>query len=215
MKKKVVSTEITVHQAHELILKLEKAGLTPEIVQRVIQSSGNRFAKEIVELVWLFERFEIWKTIKMGGLQDKDNICKKIKNETRQITCFASELLDEVPLMAGESRISLLIFSVAELGFKERANYREICDRAKSLGLKLCPAEVGPQLWRQHEEHLGGRIYIGMCPLEDTYNSYSPVIFEVERRIDGWWLYTVHASFNNYFSEDCRFVFTTPVNMAP
>ena len=50
MAKNIVS-QISVHQEHELLVKLEAAGLTGELAQKVIESRGNALAKEIVGLV--------------------------------------------------------------------------------------------------------------------------------------------------------------------
>ena len=42
---------ISVHNEHEFLLKLEKAGLTNELVQRVIDSKGNDLATKVVRLI--------------------------------------------------------------------------------------------------------------------------------------------------------------------
>jgi hypothetical protein len=43
--------ELSVHVEHELLLKLETAGLTQEMAQRIIQSQGNRLAQELVDFL--------------------------------------------------------------------------------------------------------------------------------------------------------------------
>ncbi|MFZ2201786.1 MAG: hypothetical protein WAV56_00125 [Microgenomates group bacterium] len=46
-----IVSQISVHQEHELLAKLEAAGLTGQLAQKVIQSRGNTLAKEIVALI--------------------------------------------------------------------------------------------------------------------------------------------------------------------
>ncbi len=47
----MVSRPLSVHQEHELLGKMEVAGLDRELAQRIIDSKGNRLAAEVVELV--------------------------------------------------------------------------------------------------------------------------------------------------------------------
>jgi len=53
MKKSMVSQNrtISVHKEHELLLKLETAGLTDELAQRVIDSKGNELATKVVKFI--------------------------------------------------------------------------------------------------------------------------------------------------------------------
>jgi len=48
-----VNRKLSVHQEHELLLKLEAAGLDEAAAQRVIESRGNKLAKEMLGLVGL------------------------------------------------------------------------------------------------------------------------------------------------------------------
>ena len=47
----MVSRTLSVHQEHEVLLKLETAGLTDELAQRVIDSKGNDLAMKVVRLI--------------------------------------------------------------------------------------------------------------------------------------------------------------------
>lgn len=47
----VVSRNLSVHKEHEVLLKLEAAGLTDELAQRVIDSKGNNLAAKVVRLI--------------------------------------------------------------------------------------------------------------------------------------------------------------------
>ncbi len=48
-----VNRELSVHQVHELLLKLEAAGLTEAVAQKIIESRGNKLAKDMLGLVGL------------------------------------------------------------------------------------------------------------------------------------------------------------------
>ncbi len=47
----MVSRDLSLHQAHELLLKLEAAGLNPKLAQRIIDSQGNNLAGMVVRLI--------------------------------------------------------------------------------------------------------------------------------------------------------------------
>ena len=46
-----IVSQISVHQEHELLVKLGAAGLTGQLAQKVIESRGNTLAKDIVALI--------------------------------------------------------------------------------------------------------------------------------------------------------------------
>jgi hypothetical protein len=47
----IVSRTLSVHKEHEVLLKLEAAGLTDELAQRVVDSKGNDLAMKVVRLI--------------------------------------------------------------------------------------------------------------------------------------------------------------------
>jgi hypothetical protein len=47
----IVSRTLSVHKEHEALLKLEAAGLTDELAQKVIDSKGNDLAAKVVRLI--------------------------------------------------------------------------------------------------------------------------------------------------------------------
>ena len=47
----MVSRTLSVHKEHEVLLKLETAGLNDELAQRVIESPGNELAAKVVKLI--------------------------------------------------------------------------------------------------------------------------------------------------------------------
>ena len=66
MAKNIVS-QISVHQEHELLAKLEAAGLTGPLAQKVIESRDNALAKEVVSLIRGpgpdFPNYSVWSTM--------------------------------------------------------------------------------------------------------------------------------------------------------
>jgi gamma-glutamyl:cysteine ligase YbdK (ATP-grasp superfamily) len=57
-------------------------------------------------------------------------------------------LLDEMDFseVATIIEADLILVSLKELGFKKGATSEEVLERARELGLELCPAEAAPQL---------------------------------------------------------------------
>ena len=47
----IISRTLSVHKEHEVLLKLETAGLTDELAQKVIGSKGNELAAKVVRLI--------------------------------------------------------------------------------------------------------------------------------------------------------------------
>jgi hypothetical protein len=65
-----------------------------------------------------------------------------------------------------EKEVELITVSAGELGFKKAAKRTQIYEEAISLGLELCPSDVGPLL-RLHytEQPMGERLLVGMDPI--------------------------------------------------
>ncbi len=77
--------------------------------------------------------------------------------------------------------------TVADLGFKSGATTKEIFDRAREIGLELCPPETGPHYRLAHpEQPLHDWCYMGMEPVADSGGV--PYVFGVGRGEDGLWL---------------------------
>lgn len=59
MSKDVVSRTLSVHQEHELLMKLEDAGLGKEEAQLIIDSKDNELARKLIDLVKVRPTFNI------------------------------------------------------------------------------------------------------------------------------------------------------------
>lgn len=136
--------------------------------------------------------FRVWKTITIGTKSVKE-LRKEILRDGMKIGSRASDILDKVEVCPKPMKLDLVVLSVKELGFKSDATYSEICAKAKSLALELCPPEVGPQLRLQYQDHPKGKwIVIAMEAIRDSSDYLS--LFDVGRDGDGVWLDAFNGS---------------------
>ena len=146
--------------------------------------SGELVVKEIER------KFNVWKTINLGtGLKTTDDFRKALKGRGFNIGNWANDILGKPAFTAATeaTEIDLVKVTVAELGFKKGARRDQIYERAKELGLELCPSEVGPQLRLQYQDQPNGEwLLIGMEPVADSDGDLN--VFGVRRHDSGRWL---------------------------
>jgi len=70
----------------------------------------------------------------------------KLKEKAIYLSDYGKDLLYKTEFSASKESYQLVRFTVGELGFPNGATTDEVYAKAKTLGLDLCPAEVGPQL---------------------------------------------------------------------
>jgi hypothetical protein len=95
-------------------------------------------------------------------------LINKLKDNHFSFGYYANDIIrkNTFTVVLEEKEIQLIKISVAELGFKIGATYRNLCLRAKEIGLTLCPSEVGPQLRLQYKDQPSGEcLNIGMEPI--------------------------------------------------
>jgi hypothetical protein len=92
--------------------------------------------------------FRIWRTIKLGEYRDVRSI--RAAFDTSHCPLVMSESVDEAigrpsfPFIEAKTEIDLVMISVVELGFPQHgASLNAIYTRARSLGLELCPPDLG------------------------------------------------------------------------
>ena len=155
----------------------------PKAVQKIL---SNAFCPPEAAI----PKFKTWKTIKLGtGLKTADDFRKTLKDNGFNISDSASDILRKPAFTAAveETEIDLVKVTVGELGFKKGARRDQIYERAKELGLELCPLEVGPQLRLQYQDQPNGEwILAAMEPIVDSGGD--PGLFIVERDGSGRWL---------------------------
>jgi hypothetical protein len=119
------------------------------------------------------EKLAIWKTVKLGMLKSPDKYLEALKAQGIEIGLDADDLLSQMPCAQEETELDLVVTSLGQLGIMDGLyRYEAICDRAIQIGLKLCPAEVGPasrlifaKQQRQHNElFIAMRFVLGLGP---------------------------------------------------
>lgn len=156
------------------------------------------------QMVW-----PIWKTIKLGtGFKTADDFRAVLKQGGFKIGEWANNILGKPVFVVDneETEVDLVKITVAELGFKDGATRQDICQRAKELGLELCPPEVGPQLRLQYKDQpLGEWLVIAMEPI--TVSDGVLLVFSVEHYDGGLWLFSNDGNPDRFWDGDDRFVF--------
>lgn len=192
--------ELNLGQVEALVNKL--GGM--EGVRRFL--SGELVVKE------LECQLKIWKTIKLGtGLKTADEFRKALKDKGFNISDWANDILGKSAFTVAteETEVDLVKVTVAELGFRKGVRRDQIYERAKELGLELCPPEVGPQLRLQCQDQPNGEwVLIGMEPITDSDGGLC--VFRVGRADSGLWLYSYWGDPGGLWGPDRRWVFRLP-----
>lgn len=153
----------------------------------------------------------------MGGL-DKDQLqlklnelCRRTSGEVN-ISQFAQDKLNDIynspefiHHIQNPEKINLVRLKVRDLGFPNGATIQEIYDKAKELGLELCPDELGPyQRINDTEQSLDNWYLIAMKQFADRDGH--PYVFNLVRNDYGLWLHC-WAEPDSRWSADYEFVF--------
>ena len=159
-------------------------------------------------------KFKTWKTIKLGtGLKTADDFREVLKDNGFKVSGWANDILGKSAFTVATEgiEVDLVKVTVAELGFKKGARRDQIYERAKELGLELCPPEVGPQLRLQyHDQPNGEWLFIGMEPIADSVGDLN--VFYVKRNDSELWLNSDWSNPGNVWNPDDQWVFRLPRN---
>ena len=146
-----------------------------------------------------------------NGGKNKDQLIQELiaKNinilKNIPIREYAEDMINSKDFTISETRedISLVRLTVKDIGFPDGATTDQIYQRAKDLGLELCPAETGPNLRLQNStlEYT----LIAMKQIADRLGN--PRVFYLGRdgrglRLDGAW-----AEPDREWASDSKFVF--------
>jgi len=110
------------------------------------------------------------KTIKLGtGLKTKEDFIKAIEQQQGEVNDRAKEIMDNPEFSVSEEEYNenLIILSVEMLRAHNNGTIGNIFDKARELGLELCPAEIGPQYRIQYLKREVRSFLIGMNPIFD------------------------------------------------
>lgn len=167
---------------------------------------------EIVVSVPTHPEFSIWKTIKLGtNLKTADDFRRAIKQANMKISDWGNDILDKPSFTVNEMEmdVDLVNVSMMDLGFKDKAYRRDIIAKTLSLGLELCPAEVGPQLRLQYADQPKGEwLIIEMEPITDPNGNLH--VFYVGRDRIECWLRGDYGYPDGFRSAHHRFIFVRP-----
>ncbi len=148
----------------------------------------------------------VWKTVTVGNLPKDAKSRRKILTDVGiRISDWGGDILDRIQ-PAKPTEIELVLVTVSELGFPDRATVSQIYAALPSFDLEPCPAEVGPRLRLAYtDQPLDEWIMVGMEPIADSGGGLR--VFSVERGDDGLWLCSRYAGPAYRYSGVSRWVF--------
>jgi hypothetical protein len=114
----------------------------------------------------------VWRTITLGVHRNVNAIRDAFERANIAVGDSADEVLGRPAFtFAQEPRtLSLVIISVAELGFDTKAALADIHARGVRLGLELCPEEVAPQLRLDYRQQPTNEfLHVAMTPQRMYY----------------------------------------------
>jgi hypothetical protein len=92
---------------------------------------------------------KVWKTVTLGTRKGVDGYRAALERAAIKIGDSADEILGRPAFSYSTTKteVELVVLSVAQLGVEAEAEpLASVYQRARRIGLDLCPAEVGPQL---------------------------------------------------------------------
>src|SRR3989338_4883715 len=150
--------------------------------------------------------------IELGtGITDGPTFQKAIEAQGMKIYRPGAEMLKNPDFKVVGERVNaeLVEVSVRSLGFETATRYDNICERAKELGLAVCPAEVGPQLRLQYKDQpLDEYLIVAMNAINDSGGR--PGVFSMGAEGDGLWLGAAYGRPGDEWAPEDRFVFLRP-----
>src|SRR3989344_3397632 len=114
--------------------------------------------------------------IKIGGKTSRELI-DELQGQKINVSPYAEAMLksEKFTVSKKSENLTLVRLKVKDLGFRKEPTIDQIYERAKSLGLDLCPAEVGPHLRLQYQDQpLGEWFYIAMKQISDRVQARAP-----------------------------------------
>ena len=123
-------------------------------------------------------KFQIWRTTTLGAYKGVNGYRNALDAAGIKIGDSADEILGRPAFRyAGmKTEVELTLLSAAKLGAESESALSDLYNRAKRIGLELCPAEVGPQLRLDYRNQpLGESLNIAMEPVA-TYDGQLTIL---------------------------------------
>ncbi len=168
----------------------------------------NKLSKNIT---YLYEEFPNKKILRRE-LELNPKTGEQYKNEIvtggMQIYSEAEFMLNKMKTLDKKEKLNVVSFSVEQLGFPNGATLQQIYDKAKELGLELCPPQVGPELRLAYRDQPSDE-YLRIAMDSVNGSGGSPGLFSVDRDDDGVeWLHYDGDLVSKWLPSD-RFVFVS------
>jgi hypothetical protein len=158
---------------------------------------------------YLYESFPETKIFKQSlelSTKTPEQYTKELIDNGNQIYSYAQQILNKIEALKSPEQISLVSFSVEQLGFPNGATLQEIYDKAQSMGLELCPPQVGPELRLSYTDQPNNEyLVIAMEAITDADGD--PELFSVLRNVSGPCLGFNFGYLDRRWNGDNRFVF--------
>ena len=138
-------------------------------------------------------QWKVWKTIKVGtGINSSNQFLNALHQKGFVIPRYDSirtyPVLDSVKFSKTESSINLVLVPRDQFKGVDHQKFDDLLAKAKSLGLKPCPAEVALQLRLQYtNQPKDESFFVAMEPisLHDKYSKFNNYIFYLNGKICG------------------------------
>jgi hypothetical protein len=156
--------------------------------------------------------FQIWRTITLGTYKGVDAYRDALDSARIKLGLSADEILGRpaFPYAKKKTDVKLAVLSAAELGVEsDESSLSDVYERARQVGLELCPAEVGPLLRLEYRNQpLGEALDIAMEPVA-TYSG-DPTILTLVNWGTGLILIGRDGRSESTVNRISRFVFALP-----
>ncbi len=163
---------------------MRRAGWLLSVLLLVVILAGCAFVSTSDSTVTEWSPFM---TVKLGTYVSNEALRQALIGAGFRVGDWGSDILKRVEVTSKPTEVNIVIITAADLGFPNGATRAQIYEKALSLGLKLCSAEVGPQMRLQYTHQPKGEwIIVGMEPITDS-NGY-PEIFSVAHAFNEQWL---------------------------
>jgi hypothetical protein len=156
--------------------------------------------------------FPIWRTIALGTYKGVDAYRDALDSARIKLGLSADEILGRPAFAYAKMKteVKLAVLSAADLGVEsDESSLSDVYERARRVGLELCPAEVGPQLRLEYRNQpLGEALDIAMEPVA-TYSG-DPTILTLANWGTGLILIGRDGRSESRINRISRFVFALP-----
>jgi hypothetical protein len=179
--------------------------LTSDLMQHWIQNPKG-LQKVLRNALCPPAHYTVWRTLTLGLHKTPAAYRKALLAAGHTIGSWGDEILGRITCAKQEARVNLVALSVADLGFKDGAYYKDICAKAVEMGLELCPAEVGPAFRLAHTDQSHGEwLRIAMDAIDVRCGDR--LGFAMSRDNDGLWLNDFDGRPDGFCYAGDRFVF--------